>query len=169
VGARLVVHHRAFELLEADEFTYTFMENNRHSFVVADVAVALQAVARCIAGRACPWLTCPWNTSLLVAIMPRIWARNFGAVLSSCVFELRQLDVASRTTGREEDLRSALIEVDPVGSGTLGYVQLEAAFQKCRAPLVRHQMIAIFRHLTNKDRGSELRVHDLLRAVAAAA
>ena len=52
VGAVLTIHQRAFQLLEADDFTYTFMENNCHSFVMADLEAALHAIAVQIAGNA---------------------------------------------------------------------------------------------------------------------
>jgi len=42
VGCRLEVHRREFELLEADEFTYQYMENNKHLFIMADA----DAIAR---------------------------------------------------------------------------------------------------------------------------
>eukprot|EP01023_Acetabularia_acetabulum_P004549 TRINITY_DN11927_c0_g1_i5.p2 TRINITY_DN11927_c0_g1~~TRINITY_DN11927_c0_g1_i5.p2 ORF type:complete len:186 (+),score=29.29 TRINITY_DN11927_c0_g1_i5:38-559(+) len=36
VGAHADIHGRMFELLEADEYTYTYMENNKHMFIMAD-------------------------------------------------------------------------------------------------------------------------------------
>ena len=36
VGATLLINGRSFELLEADEYTYTYMENNKHLFIMAD-------------------------------------------------------------------------------------------------------------------------------------
>lgn len=44
VGKVLPVHHRTFELLEADEFTYQYMENNRHVYLMADWEAAIRAV-----------------------------------------------------------------------------------------------------------------------------
>ena len=37
VGALIFIYGRCFELLEADEYTYMFMENNRHAFVMVDL------------------------------------------------------------------------------------------------------------------------------------
>ena len=44
VGKTLTVHQRTFELLEADEFTYQYMENNRHVYLMADWESALKAI-----------------------------------------------------------------------------------------------------------------------------
>ena len=44
VGKVLTVHQRSFELLEADEFTYQYMENNRHVYLMADWEAALKAI-----------------------------------------------------------------------------------------------------------------------------
>lgn len=44
VGKTLSVHQRTFELLEADEFTYQYMENNRHVYLMADWEAALKAI-----------------------------------------------------------------------------------------------------------------------------
>lgn len=36
MGAILLINGRPFHLLEADEYTYAFMENNKHLFIMAD-------------------------------------------------------------------------------------------------------------------------------------
>lgn len=41
VGATLSVFGRIFELLDADEYTYTYMENNSHVFIMADADATL--------------------------------------------------------------------------------------------------------------------------------
>ncbi|KAK9810289.1 hypothetical protein WJX72_008124 [[Myrmecia] bisecta] len=51
VGAVLPIHHRTFELEEADEYTYQYMENNRHIYMMADWESALKAVRAQIHGR----------------------------------------------------------------------------------------------------------------------
>ncbi|GMH37490.1 hypothetical protein BSKO_05363 [Bryopsis sp. KO-2023] len=51
VGGVVDIHHRGFELLEADEYTYTYMENNRHVFVMADAEALLRSLRKQIAGR----------------------------------------------------------------------------------------------------------------------
>ena len=48
VGAVLPVLKRSFQLLDADEFTYQYMENNRHSYPVADADSALNILAAAI-------------------------------------------------------------------------------------------------------------------------
>ena len=48
VGAVLPVLKRSFQLLDADEFTYQYMENNRHSYPVADADPALKILAAAI-------------------------------------------------------------------------------------------------------------------------
>jgi hypothetical protein len=44
VGATLVIHGRGFKLTEADEYTYTYMENNKHIFVMADADAILRSL-----------------------------------------------------------------------------------------------------------------------------
>lgn len=41
VGALVDFHRRGFLLIEADEYTYTYMENNKHVFTVADSDAAI--------------------------------------------------------------------------------------------------------------------------------
>lgn len=52
VGKVLSVHQRTFELLEADEFTYQYMENNRHVYLMADWDAALKAIQAQLQGTA---------------------------------------------------------------------------------------------------------------------
>jgi hypothetical protein len=51
VGGRLEVFNRAFELTNADEYTLTYMENNCHIFVMADVAAILDSLRGQVGGR----------------------------------------------------------------------------------------------------------------------
>lgn len=51
VGKVLSVHQRTFELLEADEFTYQYMENNRHVYLMADWEAGLKAIQAQLQGR----------------------------------------------------------------------------------------------------------------------
>jgi len=48
VGAIVLVLQRQFELLEADEFTHQYMENNRQLYFMADADKALQMLARAV-------------------------------------------------------------------------------------------------------------------------
>ena len=48
VGVIVPVVGRNFELLEADEFTYQYMENNRHVYPMADGTAALLTAAAAI-------------------------------------------------------------------------------------------------------------------------
>ena len=48
VGAVLPILKRSFQLLDADEFTYQYMENNRHSYPVADADSALNILVAAI-------------------------------------------------------------------------------------------------------------------------
>lgn len=51
VGKVLTVHQRTFELLEADEFTYQYMENNRHVYLMADWEAGLKAIQAQLQGK----------------------------------------------------------------------------------------------------------------------
>ena len=44
MGARIEVYRRAFELTGADEYTLTYMENNKHIFIMADAEARLKAL-----------------------------------------------------------------------------------------------------------------------------
>lgn len=48
VGAVVPIHNRSFELLDADEFTYQYMENNLQTYPVADPQAALQTLGDAI-------------------------------------------------------------------------------------------------------------------------
>jgi hypothetical protein len=48
VGAIVPILQRHFELLDADEFTFQYMENNRHLYAMADADKALQALAAAV-------------------------------------------------------------------------------------------------------------------------
>ena len=58
VGKTLTVHQRTFELLEADEFTYQYMENNRHVYLMADWEAALKAIQAQLQGVCLPLTPC---------------------------------------------------------------------------------------------------------------
>mmetsp|Transcript_40195 Transcript_40195/g.89186 ORF Transcript_40195/g.89186 Transcript_40195/m.89186 type:complete len:635 (-) Transcript_40195:736-2640(-) len=51
VGSQIEVHNRSFELMEADEYTYTYMENNKHIFIMADHEILLKSLRAQVAGR----------------------------------------------------------------------------------------------------------------------
>eukprot|EP00879_Flechtneria_rotunda_P003529 GHRR01003761.1.p1 GENE.GHRR01003761.1~~GHRR01003761.1.p1 ORF type:complete len:637 (+),score=222.63 GHRR01003761.1:163-2073(+) len=51
VGAQLNVFNRSFELLDADEYTYTYMENNKHIFIMADADAILSSLRVQAAGK----------------------------------------------------------------------------------------------------------------------
>jgi len=44
VGGQLSVFNRSFELLDADEYTHTYMENNKHIFIMADADAILASL-----------------------------------------------------------------------------------------------------------------------------
>ncbi len=48
VGATIPILQRKFELLDADEFTLQYMENNRQVYSMADAEKALQALATAV-------------------------------------------------------------------------------------------------------------------------
>ena len=48
VGAVIPVLKRSFELLDADEFTYQYMENNRQAYPLADPQASLASLANAI-------------------------------------------------------------------------------------------------------------------------
>lgn len=51
VGGQIEIHNRTFEMTEADEYTFTYMENNKHIFIMADHEVLLKSLKAQISGR----------------------------------------------------------------------------------------------------------------------
>ena len=51
VGSQLEIFNRVFELMDADEYTFQYMENNKHVYIRSDAAVALQDVKQVYAGK----------------------------------------------------------------------------------------------------------------------
>lgn len=46
VGAILDIHGRRFLLEEADEYTHTYMENNKHIFLMADIDILMESLGK---------------------------------------------------------------------------------------------------------------------------
>jgi len=51
VGNTLDIFNRDFELLDADEFTFQYMENNKHIYIRSDPSVSCQVLSDAIAGK----------------------------------------------------------------------------------------------------------------------
>lgn len=51
VGSTMQIFNRTFELMEADEYTYTYMENNKHIFIMADHEILLKSLRAQAAGK----------------------------------------------------------------------------------------------------------------------
>lgn len=68
VGATVVIHQRGFELIDADEYTFQYLENNRHLYLPADWDLALRATRAQLRGKwripSCNLQT--WKTALQV-------------------------------------------------------------------------------------------------------
>lgn len=75
VGKTLTVHQRTFELLEADEFTYQYMENNRHVYLMADWEAALKAIQAQLQG----------TLRLLACVSARFCALPQPALVPTCL------------------------------------------------------------------------------------
>ena len=51
VGSVIQVHNRSFDLMMADEYTLTYMENNKHIFIMADTDILLKSLKAQVAGK----------------------------------------------------------------------------------------------------------------------
>ncbi|GAX85745.1 hypothetical protein CEUSTIGMA_g13160.t1 [Chlamydomonas eustigma] len=51
VGGSIQIFNRKFEMVEADEYTYTYMENNKHIFIMSDHEILLKSLRAQISGR----------------------------------------------------------------------------------------------------------------------
>lgn len=54
MGCKLTVFKRMFELTDADEYTYLFMENNKHIFIMADADAILSSLRGQVRDCFCP-------------------------------------------------------------------------------------------------------------------
>lgn len=52
VGCKLTVFKRMFELLDADEYTLSYMDNNKHIFIMADADAILASLRGQVRNRA---------------------------------------------------------------------------------------------------------------------
>jgi len=96
VGAKLVLYNRTFLLVEADNYTYNYMEQHPENFPYSDYS----------------------------RILAKIKLSN---------------------KGREDELRTAFIEMDTDGSGYLSLEELEKALKKAGSNLLKHEVISIMR------------------------
>lgn len=115
VGAVLHIHHRGFELLEADEYTYTYMENNRHVFVMSDTAAILKSLQK-------------------------------------------------QASGRADDIRHCLSEMDSGKTGYLCAHKFETALYNSKLQFTRHQAIALQRSMEKDDNG-RIEIEKFLTAI----
>ncbi len=63
MGGHLEVFNRTFELSHCDEYTFVYMENNKHIFVMGDADSMIKSIRAQVGGRhdtACV----PWTTSV---------------------------------------------------------------------------------------------------------
>mmetsp|Transcript_4241 Transcript_4241/g.7013 ORF Transcript_4241/g.7013 Transcript_4241/m.7013 type:complete len:624 (-) Transcript_4241:564-2435(-) len=118
VGADVEIFNRTFNLAEADEYTYTYMENNKHIFIMADHEIMLRSLK-------------------------------------------------AQAVGREDAIRTALIEFDKNGSGLLEQDQLEAALSAAGLKFTRHQAVSLTR-LLDQEKSGMVRIEDFLKAVGLA-
>lgn len=51
VGAKVEMFNRGYELLDADEYTLTYMENNKHAFIMADADAILKSLRQQVVGK----------------------------------------------------------------------------------------------------------------------
>lgn len=101
VGNVLDIFNREFELVDADEYSYQYMENNKHIYIRSDADMAM---------------------------------RHLAEVFS----------------GREEEIRSAVIETDKDGSGTLTADSLMAVLAAVGISLSKMELITIVRLVSQR-------------------
>lgn len=104
VGARLKVHHRCFDMVEADEYTLTYMEQNSDKFPMSDSSKVMAKAREAMAGR-------------------------------------------------EDDLRSAFIEMDTDGSGSLSGSEIEQAVRSMSVELARQEIVTLVRTFDKNSDG----------------
>lgn len=78
--------------------------------------------------------------------------------LSLC---LQLTDLCTQAAGKEDAIRTALIEYDRDGSGRLSGEDFEMALRAAGLKFTRHQAISLKRRL-DKDRSNTVPVHELL-------
>ncbi len=89
MGAHIEVYSRAFELTDADEYTLTYMENNKHIFIMADADALIKTTKAQIrwAGRPCLIWLCQCLALLLLAVTDSVackLAQRLRRTMASC-------------------------------------------------------------------------------------
>ena len=115
VGGNVEVWNRTLDLMEADEYTYTYMENNKHIFIMADNEILLKSLR-------------------------------------------------AQVNGREDAVRTAFIEADRAGNGTLSGDELDAALTSAGLKYTRHQTISLRRRM-DKDKSGMVSIEEFLAAL----
>ena len=122
VGAVLPILKRSFQLLDADEFTYQYMENNQHSYPVADADYALNILAAAIktgTSVQCSDFASRFHTQ---AALYKLW-RYFVSVMSSCnIFETSS--AAHHAAGN--------LKVCPLLCKALGWTPSSTGWRACK-------------------------------------
>jgi len=114
VGARLRVHNRCFDMVEADEYTLSYMEQNAELFHASDVT--------------------------------KVKAKASGAI-----------------GGLEENLRSAFIEMDTDGSGSLSPSEIGAAVTSTGVELTEQEVTTLARSF-DKDSDGKVSISEFFEA-----
>ncbi|MEW5310689.1 MAG: hypothetical protein WDW38_002460 [Sanguina aurantia] len=107
VGGQLEIHNRTFEMTEGDEYTHTYMENNKHIFIMADTDILVKSLR-------------------------------------------------AQVQGKSEAVRSAFIEMDKSGSGSMSGEELEGALYKAGMKFTRHQAVVLRRRMAKDNTGGVL-------------
>jgi hypothetical protein len=102
VGNVLDIYNREFELVDADEYSYQYMENNKHIYVRSDADTAIR-------------------------------------------------NLALAFTGKEEEIRSAVIDHDKDGSGTMTADSLKAVLEAVGASFSKMELITVVRHVSQRS------------------
>lgn len=145
VGACIPILQRNFKLLEADEYTYQFMENNRHIYRMADAEAAVQALRHSIAHGGLQG-----NADI-----------DAGILQSERAVKLTVCVPAGACT---EEALKARFEEEGASSGHLTIAQFQEMLLCLGMGITEHQIISIFRRLP-KDELQRASVSSIMQAI----
>lgn len=151
VGAIIPILQRNFELLDADEFTLQYMENNRQVYVMADAERALQALALAFKAGADK----PTRSG---------YACNCGFYMPDMPHPMHAHDAGNSVSFGSQERESS--GENSSATGYMSLSQLEDSITRSGVGLSKHQVLSIYRRMP-KDTLQRVSTKSLLEAIAA--
>ncbi len=155
VGAIIPILQRKFELLDADEFTLQYMENNRKLYVMADAEKALKALATAVKAGA--------DAIKYRDLGVHAWPCIHGSTMSDLPYLMHVHDAGISVDFGFQQCDSS--DGSSCASGYMSLSQLEDSITRSGVCLSKHQVLSIYRRMP-KDGLQRLSSRNILEAIA---